>query len=93
MPRRRKVFLSSFGACSFRVVFVFCAHIHLALTELKSLLLKKDELVTNLTNVMYRQTDAVEKLSKVQADSDKLMVENMKQIRDLAVDRDQKASS
>ena len=90
MPRRRKVFLSSFGACSFRVVFVFCAHIHLALTELKSLLLKKDELVTNLTNVMYRQTDAVEKLSKVQADSDKLMVENMKQIRDLAVDRDQK---
>ena len=54
------------------------------------MLLKKDELVTNLTNVMYRQTDAVEKLSKVQADSDKLMVENMKQIRDLAVDRDQK---
>ena len=90
MPRRRKVFLSSFGACSFRVVFVFFAYIHLALTELKSLLLKKDELVTNLTNVMYRQTDAVEKLSKVQADSDKLMVENMKQIRDLAVDRDQK---
>ena len=76
-----------------KLVSFFCAHIHLALTELKSLLLKKDELVTNLTNVMYRQTDAVEKLSKVQADSDKLMVENMKQIRDLAVDRDQKASS
>ena len=50
-------------------------------------------MVTDLINVMYRQTDAVEKLSKVQADSDKLMVENMKQIRDLAVDRDQKASS
>ena len=91
MPRRRKVFLSSFGACSFRVVFFFGAHVHLALTELKSLLLKKDELVTDLTNIMYRQTDAVEKLSKVQADSDKRMVKNMKQIKDLVVDHDQKA--
>jgi len=61
------------------------------LTELKSLLLKKDELVTDLTNIMYRHTDAVENLSKIQADSDKQMVENMKQIRDLAADRDLKA--
>ena len=91
MPRRRKVFISSFGACSFRVVFVFFAHIHLTLIELKSLLLKKDELVTNLTNVMYRQTDAVEKLTKIKADSDKQLVKDMKQIKDLAVDREQKA--
>ena len=61
------------------------------MTELKSLLLKKDELVTDLTNVMYRQTDAVEKLSKIKADSDKQLVEDMKQIRDLAADRDLKA--
>ena len=60
-------------------------------TELKSLLVKKDELVTNLTNIMYRHSDAVEKLSKIQADSDKQMVENMKQIRDLTADRDLKA--
>ena len=91
MPRRRNVFLSSFGACSFRVVFVFFSHIHLTLIELKSLLLKKGELVTDLTNVMYRQTDAVEKLTKIKADSDKQLVMDMKQIQDLAADHDQKA--
>jgi len=41
------------------------------LIELKSLLLKNDELVTDLTNIMYRQTDAVEKLSKIQVDFEK----------------------
>ena len=73
-----------------RVVF-FYSHVFLALTELKSLLLKKNELMTDLTNVMYRQTDAVEKLTKIKADSDKQVVRDMKQIKDLAVDRDQKA--
>ena len=63
----------------------------LVFLELKSLLLRKDELVTDLTNFMYRHTDAVEKLSKIQADSDKQIVENLKQIRDLAADRDLKA--
>jgi len=61
------------------------------LIELKSLLLKNDELVTDLTNVIYRQTDAVEKLTKIKADSDKQLVRDMKQIRDLAADHDQKA--
>ena len=55
------------------------------------MLLKKGELVTDLTNVMYRQTDAVEKLTKIKADSDKQMVRDMKQIKDLAADCDQKA--
>ena len=80
-----------FFLCSFHVAFVSCAHVQFALTELKSLLLKKDELVTDLTNVMYRQTDAVEKLTKIKADSDKQLVKDMKQIKDLAADRDQKA--
>jgi len=61
------------------------------LTELKSLLLRKGEMVTDLTNVMYRQTDAVEKLTKIKADSNKQMVRDMKQIKDLAANRDQKA--
>ena len=61
------------------------------MTELKSLLLKKDELVTDLTNVMYRQTDVVEKMSKIKADSDKQLVKDMKQIKDLAANRDLKA--
>ena len=47
--------------------------------------------MTDLTNVMYRQTDAVEKLTKIKADSDKQMVRDMKQIKDLAVDQGQKA--
>ena len=69
----------------------FCAHILLALIELKSLLLRKDNDVTDLTNIMYRHTDAVEKLTKLKADADKQMDSDMKQIRELAADRDQKA--
>jgi len=40
---------------------------------------------------MYHDTDAVEKLTKIKADSDKQMVRDMKQIKDLAADRDQKS--
>ena len=47
--------------------------------------------MTDLTNIMYRHADAVEKLTKIKADADKQMVSDMKQIRDLAADRDQKA--
>ena len=47
--------------------------------------------MTDLTNIMYRHTDAVEKLTKLKADADKQMVSDMKQIRELAADRDQKA--
>jgi len=73
-----------------RVVFL-CSHVFLALTELKSLLLRKDNEVTDLTNIMYRHADAVEKLTKIKADADKQMVSDMKQIRELAADRDQKS--
>ena len=72
-------------------VVLFCAYVLLALAELKSLLLKRDELVTDLKNIMYRHADAVEKLTKLKADTDKQMVSDMKQIRELAADRDQKA--
>ena len=47
--------------------------------------------MTDLTNIMYRHADAVEKLSKVQAYSDKQLVANMMQIKDLVADRDLKA--
>ena len=60
---------------------VFCSHVFLPLTELKSLLLRKDNDVTDLTNIIYRHTDAVEKLTKIKADADKQMVGDMKQIR------------
>ena len=42
----------------------------------------------DLTNFMYRHTHAVEKLTKIQADFDKQLLANMKQIKDLAADRD-----
>ena len=45
----------------------------------------------DLKNIMYRHADAVEKLTKIKADSDKQMVRDMKQIKDLAADCDQKA--
>ena len=54
-------------------------------------MLKRDELVTDHKNIMYRHTDAVEKLAKIKTDADKKMISDMKQIRDLAADRDQKA--
>ena len=73
-----------------RVVF-FCAHVLLALAELKSLLLERDELVTDLKNIMYRHADAVEKLTRLKEDADKQMVSDMKQIKEVAADRDQKA--
>ena len=60
--------------------FFFSPHVFLDLTELKSLLLQKGEMVTDLTNVMYCQTDAVEKLTKIKADYDKQLVRDMKQI-------------
>ena len=40
---------------------------------------------------MYCHADAVEKLTKIKANTDKQMISDMKQIRDLATDRDQKA--
>ena len=55
------------------------------------MLLQKDNEVTDLTNIMYRHADAVEKLTKIKADADKQMVSDMKQIRDLAADSDRKA--
>ena len=73
-----------------RVIFS-SVYVFLALTELKSLLSRKDNEVADLTNIMYHHTDAVEKLTKLKADADKQMVSDMKQIRELAADRDQKA--
>ena len=47
--------------------------------------------MTDLTNIMYRHTDAVEKLSKIKADVDKQLVESMQQIKDLAGEREHQA--
>ena len=51
----------------------------------------KDDLVTDLTNLVYRRTNEVEKLSKFQADRDKQLVDCMQKIKDLAAERDAQA--
>ena len=66
-----------------RVVFL-CSHVFLALTELKSLLLRKNNKVIDLTNIRYHHADAVEKLTKIKVDADKQTVSHMKQIRELS---------
>ena len=40
--------------------------------------------MTDLKNIMYRHADAVEKLTKIKADSDRQMVRDMKQIQELS---------
>ena len=40
--------------------------------------------MTNLTNIMYRHADAVEKLTMIKADAEKQMIGDMKQIRELS---------
>ena len=47
-------------------------------------MLKRDELVTDLKNIMYRHADAVEKLIKIKADADKQMVNDMRQIKEFS---------
>jgi hypothetical protein len=69
----------------------FCTYIAFVHTELKKLLVTKEELVSDLTNLVYRRTDEVEKLSKIQSDCDKQLVQSMEQIKDLAAERDLQA--
>ena len=47
--------------------------------------------MTDQNNIMYHHADAVEKLTRIKADADKQMVSDMKQIRELAANHDQKA--
>ena len=48
------------------------------------MLLRKNNEVTDLTNIMYRYTDAMEKLTRIKADADKQTISDMKQIRELS---------
>ena len=47
-------------------------------------MLQRDELVTDLKNILYHHADDVEKLTKIKADTDKQMIGDMKQIRELS---------
>ena len=47
--------------------------------------------MTDLTNIMYCHTDPMEKLSKIKADTDKQLVEDLQKIKDLAAEKDLQA--
>ena len=48
------------------------------------MLLRKNNEVIDLTNIMYHHTDAVEKLTKIKTDADKQTVSDMRQIKELS---------
>ena len=48
----------------------------------------KEDLVTDLKILMYRHADEIEKLTNINKDTDKQLVEAMQQITDLAAKRD-----
>ena len=52
------------------------------------MLVTKEELVTDLNNLVYHHTDEVEKLSKMKDDADVQLLQCMQQIKDLAAERD-----
>jgi len=52
------------------------------------LLETKEDLVTDLKILMYRHADEIEKLTNINKDTDKQLVEAMQQITDLAAERD-----
>ena len=56
--------------------------------ELKTLLVTKEELVTDLKNLVYRRTDEMEKFRKMLKDADKYLVEALQQIKNMAEEKD-----
>ena len=48
----------------------------------------KEELVTDLKNLVYRYTDDLEKFGKMLKDADKQLLEMMTQIKDMAEEKD-----
>ena len=48
------------------------------------MLLRKGNDVIDLTNIMYRHADVVERPTKIKADAEKQTVNDMKQIRELS---------
>ena len=55
------------------------------------MLVTKEELVTDLKNLVYRHTDEMKKLAKMKADADVQLVQSMQQIKDLTAERDLQA--
>jgi hypothetical protein len=52
--------------------------------ELRKILAHKEELLTNVKNMLYRRTDDVERLQKVIADTEQQFVGNLQQIKTLS---------
>jgi hypothetical protein len=59
-------------------------------TEVKKLLTYKEELLTDVKNMLYRHTDDVEKLQKVIADTEQQFVDCLRQIKTLGEEKEQR---
>jgi hypothetical protein len=55
----------------------------LSTTELRRILMSKEELLTDVKNLLYRRTDDVERLQKVIGDTERQFVGSLRQIKAL----------
>jgi hypothetical protein len=55
----------------------------LSTTELRKMLVYKEELLTDVKNLMYRRTDDVERLQKVIGDTERQFIDCLQQIKAL----------
>jgi hypothetical protein len=58
--------------------------------ELRKILTYKEELLTNVKNMLYRRTDDVEKLQKVIADTEQQFADCLRQIKTLGEEKEQR---
>jgi hypothetical protein len=55
----------------------------LSTTELRGILMSKEELLTDVKNLLYRRTDDVERLQKVIGDTERQFVDSLQRIKTL----------
>jgi hypothetical protein len=58
--------------------------------ELRKILTYKEELLTDVKNILYRRTDNVERLQKVIADTEQQFIDCLQQIKTLGEEKEQR---
>jgi chromosome segregation ATPase len=62
----------------------------LSTTELRKMLVYKEELLTDVKNLLYRRTDDIERLQKVIGDTERQFVDCLQQIKTLGEEKEQR---
>jgi hypothetical protein len=62
----------------------------LCTTELRKMLIYKEELLTDMKNLLYQRTDDVERLQKVIGDTERQFVDCLQQIKTLGEEKEQR---